>query len=59
LAAALLGLVWLGTRAFHPIVELLVVFGYILLGSIALVLTMAAGERIRADCSVVDDRHRD
>jgi hypothetical protein len=51
--------VWLGTRAFHPIVELLVVFGYILLGSIALVLTMAAGERIRADCSVVDDRHRD
>ena len=36
-----------------------IVFGYVLLGSIAMVLTMAAGERIRADCSVVDDRHRD
>jgi uncharacterized membrane protein YfbV (UPF0208 family) len=58
-ATALLGLVWLGARAFHPIIELLVVFGYVLLGSIAMVLTMAAGERIRADCSVVDDRHRD
>jgi hypothetical protein len=58
-ASALLGLVWLGARAFHPIIELLVVFGYLLLGSIALVLTMAAGERLRADCSVVDDRHRD
>jgi hypothetical protein len=58
-ATALVGLVWLSARAIHPIIEVLVVFGYILLGSLALVLTMAAGERIRAECSVVDDRNRD
>ena len=57
--AALWGLVSLGGRAHHPLLELLVLFGYVALGAITLVLTTAAVERLREEESVGLDGQRD